>query len=95
MESDYIGRQVVIKAIQQAVIKGYGTDYGVIDSDVVYEILDDLPAADVVPVVRCKDCRKCIHDSLFGQLWCNMTLVTRRVKPDDFCSYGKRKDGLK
>ena len=54
-----------------------------------------LPAADVVPVVRCKDCIKCIHDSLFGQLWCNMTLVTRRVKPDDFCSYGKLKDGLK
>ena len=51
-----------------------------------------LPAADVVPVVRCKDCKKCSYDSLFDHWWCNMTLGTRRVKHDDFCSYGERKE---
>lgn len=44
------------------------------------------PAADVVPVVRCKDC-----DHLFGTLCAVCGLLPR--KPDDFCSYGKRKDG--
>lgn len=47
--NDYIERQVAIEAIQQAIIKEYDRNYGVIDSDIVYEILDDLPAADVVP----------------------------------------------
>lgn len=48
-----------------------------------------LPAADVVPVVRCKDCKynvgtkKCLNpDSFFAV-----------PKDDDFCSYGERKDG--
>lgn len=48
-----------------------------------------LPAADVVPVVRCKDCKynvgtkKCLNpDSFFAV-----------PKDDDFCSYGERKNG--
>lgn len=48
-----------------------------------------LPTADVVPVVRCKDCKynvgtkKCLNpDSFFAV-----------PKDDDFCSYGERKDG--
>lgn len=48
-----------------------------------------LPAADVVPVVRCKDCKynvrtkKCFNpDSFFAV-----------PKDDDFCSYGERKEG--
>ena len=47
--SDTISRQAAIEAIQQTIIKEYDRNYGVIDSDIVYEILDDLPAADVVP----------------------------------------------
>lgn len=49
------------------------------------EVMDD-----VAHVVRCKDCRKCSYDPLFNYYWCNLTLGTRRVKPDDFCSYGER-----
>lgn len=42
-----------------------------------------LPAADVAPVVRCKDCRK------FKTYACRMVASGY----DDFCSYGERKDG--
>ena len=38
-----------------------------------------------VPVVRCKDCKH-----LFGTLCAVCGLLPR--KPDDFCSYGERKD---
>lgn len=48
-----------------------------------------IPAADVPPVVRCKDCKynrgskKCLNpDSFFAV-----------PKDDDFCSYGERKEG--
>lgn len=98
MENDYIGRQGAIKAIQQAVIKGYGSDYGVIDSDVVYEILDDLPAADVVPVVRCRNCARLNRNGYCTRFQNNISgIATSWFMPDDddFCSYGKRKDGVK
>ena len=50
------------------------------------------PAADVAPVVLCKNCRNCAHDKIFGNYWCNRMTATYKVKPDDFCSYGERKD---
>ena len=44
------------------------------------------PAADVAPVVRCKDCAH-----LYGTFCTVCGLLPR--KPDDFCSCGERKDG--
>lgn len=44
------------------------------------------PTVDAVPVVRCKDCAH-----LYGALCTVCGLLPR--KPDDFCSYGERKDG--
>ena len=57
-----------------------------------------LPAADVAPVVRCKDC-KWFADNNGGQWYgCQMFQVVWNTpedapKPDDFCSYGERRDG--
>lgn len=46
-------------------------------------VLHDLPAADVAPVVRCKDCKHRYNDS-----WCEY------VDDDNFyCANGERKDG--
>ena len=53
----------------------------------VEEILKSIPAADVVEVVRCKDCKYCGHDAIFGQDWCN----GQRVTPDYFCADGERR----
>lgn len=53
------------------------------------------PAADVAPVVHCKDCNhydlgvclKIYQDgNLHSEAW-------QPRKPEDFCSYGERKDG--
>ena len=51
-----------------------------------------LPAADVVPVVRCKDCTHC-YETLGG--WCCAygTCVDCIVQPDFYCAFGKRKEG--
>jgi hypothetical protein len=40
-------------------------------------------------IVRCKDCKKCSYDTMFGTRWCNGC----RVKADDFCSDGERREG--
>lgn len=62
------------------------------------ERIKALPAADVAPVVRCKDCKWFVDNN--GGEWygCKMFQVVRITpedapKPDDFCSYGERKDG--
>ena len=44
--------------------------------------VNTMPAADVAPVVRCKNCRK------FKTYACRMVASGY----DDFCSYGERKD---
>lgn len=54
--------------------------------------LDNLPSADVVEVVRCRECR---HNDLAKALrkdglWCQYWGID--PGPDDFCSYGERKD---
>ena len=55
----------------------------------VRRVLNDrnlIPAADVVPVVRCRDCA-----NLYGSMCAACGLLLR--KPDEFCSRGERKDG--
>ena len=62
----------------------------------VRTIIAGMPAADVAPVVRCRGCKHCKeatdHEergffcAIWGRGW-------HRVQPDDFCSYGERKDG--
>ena len=52
----------------------------------------DIPAADVMEVVRCKDCKhyynaQCYHPS-YGD---DCAINTKRAE-EDFCSYGERKD---
>lgn len=45
-------------------------------------------AADVAPVVHCRHCRS-YNKPRLG--WCSVHLD--RENPDDFCSYGVRRDG--
>ena len=60
-------------------------------SDGVRTIIAGIPAADVAPVVHCKDCTHrtemghCGHPRHHG--------ILPTAYPYDFCSYGARKDG--
>ena len=49
------------------------------------QLLDEIPAADVAPVVRCKGCK---HEFGGSCILCGF----QKRKPEDFCSYGERKD---
>ena len=53
-----------------------------------------LPTADVVPVVRCKDCKYAYingFSAASGVALCSSN--AKVMQQDDFCSYGERKDG--
>ena len=71
----------------------------------VYEGVNDVGLNDAVPVVRCKDCKNFFD---YGKTslnvdgkntkagWCMRRArfcEELRMLPDDFCSYGERKDG--
>lgn len=63
----------------------------------VVDMLESAPTVDAVEVVRCKDCKhykpqkKSAHWENRAN-YCNR-VVTIKVQPDDFCSYGERKGG--
>ena len=57
------------------------------------------PTVDVVEVVRCKDCKHYKPQKKSAH-WENRTnycnrIVTVKMQPYDFCSYGERKEGDK
>ena len=55
-------------------------------------VIDRQPTIDAVPVVRCRECKHCDPENYH----CDHPMGTAaplRRKPDDFCSYGKRKEG--
>ena len=58
----------------------------------VANLLLHAPPVDAVPVVRCRDCSHCDPESYHCDHPMGTTAPLRR-KPDDFCSYGERKEG--
>lgn len=52
----------------------------------VMEYAEQLPTVDAEVVVRCKDCK---HEFGGSCIICGF----QKRKPEDFCSYGERKDG--
>lgn len=70
-------------------------------SDGVRTIIAGMPAADVAPVVRCKDCKYYrVGAMLAPNKFCFRLKhpvedrpIGYNFAPDDFCSHGERKDG--
>ena len=51
--------------------------------------LEQLKPADVVKVVRCKDCKHHAYDEIFLCYWCEYPGRVRETTPDGFCEKGK------
>lgn len=61
--------------------------------DYIKERLEDVPAADVEPVVRCKDCKYFSRDKEYNRAWCNYLTGSAETAVNGFCFRGARKDG--
>ena len=96
MTNDYIHRQTVLRCIKES---RNGIDWGQSEdgdaflhySATLYRTVaskECVPAADVVPVVRCKDCKFRENDD-----FCTGRGFPYQLVPDDgFCDKGKRKE---
>ena len=79
--AEYIEREVAISAVRHAYAKGLEpTQY-----------IEEIPAADVVEVVRCGECKHSAADCVKDALLCNRKMLGM-VRPNDFCSYVERRD---
>ena len=69
-------------------IEHYGAD-----EDEFCDCDDFINKADVVPVVRCKDCRWLLTDDWDGKTLysCGSTRGLEEPTPDSYCSYGERR----
>ena len=86
MAKEYIERDAAVSAVRHAWAKGLEpTQY-----------IEEIPAADVVEVVRCKDCK-------YGWKCCSGKIACQRdgrvayemlFEPTSFCSYGERRDDI-
>lgn len=65
-----------------------------INAKAVYDAINNAPTADVVEVVRCKDCQHYINGRCYVKnrkplFTCDVNI--HGCKQNDFCSYGERK----
>lgn len=93
----YIERETYSKALKDLIsdsddrtnyekgyIRGLATANGILLDE------NQTPTADVVEVVRCKDCKNLMFSDFYGE--CSKGYMGI-VSPDDYCSRGERKDG--
>ena len=90
MAKEYIEREAAKRELLSWAVCINHPEY-LIKDDALH-IIESMPAADVIKVVRCKDCKHCDPENYH----CDHPMSTAaplRRNPDDFCSYGERKDG--
>lgn len=90
--AEYIEREALIAKFKQMELGEHGLVERLF-ADGVYAVIAAFPAADVVPVTRCKDCEYGDYDSKpDGAMVCLRTKDGFWRKETDFCSYGTPKN---
>ena len=78
---DLISREALKKRLGDLRFQNYG--------NAIIEVME-APAVDAVEVVRCRDCKHLMFSDCYGECGEGHMGI---VSPDDFCSYGRRKEG--
>lgn len=90
--AEYIKREAVKKypiRLNHYDKKNGNLDF-VLGIESVLEYVDDIPAADVVEVCRCGQCRHATDDIIVDGV-CYCYKIQQGMFVDGFCSYGERK----
>ena len=92
MAKEYIEREAALKAFPEARADMFENcrNCTCLDSEQIVMILKGMKAADVVEVVRCKDCKHCTpfySDKGLCYLWAKNGID---VFLDGFCNYGAK-----
>ncbi len=80
---EYIKKQDAIDLIMSQPVDAHYPSWYV-------DLVDKISVADVVPVVRCKDCKYAVETWSGSVHFCMFSHMP--IRPDDFCSCAERKD---
>lgn len=86
--AEYLDREALEKAMTIAAVNGKDKDRRTWAKAIC--VLHDMPTVDLVPVVRCKDCKYYYE---CGVNFCDRLGMDCPGDSDFFCSYGERKNG--
>ena len=105
MDKEYIEREAAKRELLSWAVSINHPEY--LMRDDALHVIDSIPAADVVEVVRCRECKYWGDED--GKLQCSDGVLFARCKihnylldgrhtgwcptANDFCSYGERKEG--
>ena len=53
---------------------------------------DDILDAPSIDIVFCKECKYCVDAGAQRALVCDNSYIDMDIHPDDYCSYGERKE---
>ena len=71
----------------------YGNTAPITHRTYAENLIQKAPTVDAVEVVRCKGCEFCVYNPCNDTYKCrSMSGMYRRVEPDEFCSYGEKKE---
>ena len=89
--NEYIEKEPLLKIAKELQKTAFG-------SPLIVRAIENAPVADVVEVVRCEECKHC--ESCYpkkekgkeAEIVYYCTSLDCIVNPDDFCSYGERRE---
>lgn len=81
--AEYIEREAVIDLITRRYE----------NPEICTQEINGIPTANVAPVTRCKDCKYKERATVNGKGFLICPASGMEITPDDFCSYGKPREG--
>ena len=89
MPDEYISREAMLEHLDRCKQSEDATTLTAAVITAMQCFVQSQPAADVVPVVRCRACKYLVDATLNANGFLICDISDMEITPDDFCSYGE------
>lgn len=91
MPDEYISREAMLEHLDRCKQSEDATTLTAAVITALQCFVQSQPAADVVPVVRCRACKYIVDATINANGFLICDISDMEITPDDFCSYGEAK----
>ena len=89
MPDEYISREAMLEHLDRCKQSEDATTLTAAVITALQCFVQSQPTADVVPVVRCKDCKHFVNATINANGFLICDISDMEIAQDDFCSYGE------
>ena len=89
MPDEYISREAMLEHLDRCKQSEDATTLTAAVITALQCFVQSQPAADVVPVVRCRACKYIVDATINANGFLICDISDMEIAPDDFCSYGE------